>query len=144
MKNVEIEVFKSNDTQKFSKARFIRTVVFIEEQKVDEKEEFDEFEQDCVHYLINLDGKPIGTARWRVINDKIKLERFAILKEYRGKKYGDLLLKNVIEDASMKNKALYLHAQLNAIPFYERRGFQKVGELFVECEIEHYKMILEV
>mgnify|MGYP003634837217 CR=1 FL=1 len=141
MKNVEIEVFKSNDAAKFSKARFIRTVVFIVEQKVAETEEFDEFEQDCVHYLINVDDKSIGTARWRLINDKVKLERFAILEQYRGKKYGDLLLKKVIEDASKENKVLYLHAQLKAIPFYERRGFQKVGDLFVECEIEHYKMV---
>ena len=88
-----------------------------------------------------MDDKSIGTARWRLINDKVKLERFAILEQYRGKKYGDLLLKKVIEDASKENKVLYLHAQLKAIPFYERRGFQKVGDLFVECEIEHYKMV---
>ena len=43
--------------------------------------------------------------------------------------------------ATVENKTMYLHAQLKAIPFYERQGFKKVGDLFVECEIEHYKMI---
>lgn len=142
MKNIEIEVFRSDDSLKFSKARSIRTEVFIEEQNVAEKEEFDEFEKDSFHYLIKLDGKPIGTARWRPIKDQIKLERFAVLKAYRGKKYGDLLLEKVIEDASKENTSLYLHAQLKAIPFYERRGFQKIGDLFWECEIAHYKMVL--
>ncbi|RZL08444.1 MAG: GNAT family N-acetyltransferase, partial [Hymenobacter sp.] len=28
------------------------------------------------------------------------------------------------------------------IPLYERTGFQKVGELFEECAIQHYKMVL--
>jgi predicted GNAT family N-acyltransferase len=37
---------------------------------------------------------------------------------------------------------IYLHAQLPAVAFYARQGFEPVGELFSECDIEHYKMIL--
>lgn len=143
MKNIEIEVFKASDELKFTAARFIRTMVFIVEQKVDESEEFDVFENDCFHYLLKVNGKPLGTARWRILGDKIKLERFAMLEAYRRKKYGDQLLKKVIDDAFKEKKVLYLHAQLKAIPFYERRGFKKVGDLFLECEIKHYKMVLE-
>lgn len=137
---LEIIPFKTNEQEKFTEACRIREIVFVAEQKVDKRDEFDQFEDECNHYLIVLNNKPIGTARWRTTNDKVKLERFAVLKEYRGEKYGEALLKKVIEDASRERKKLYLHAQLKAIPFYERQGFQKVGDLFVECDIEHYKM----
>lgn len=138
---LQIVPFKSSNASLFDQARSIRDVVFVQEQQVDEEDEFDEFEEECEHFLLTLNNKAIGTARWRVFGDKVKLERFAVLKEYRGKKYGDELLKAVIESATVENKTMYLHAQLKAIPFYERQGFKKVGDLFVECEIEHYKMV---
>ena len=141
--SLKIESFKIEDVDKFESVRKIRETVFIIEQQVAEEEEFDEFEEDSTHYLMRFSGKPIGTARWRTIRDKVKLERFAVLKEYRGKQYGDDLLEKVIADASELNKPIYLHAQLKAIPFYARRGFVKVGDLFLECDIEHYKMIFE-
>jgi predicted GNAT family N-acyltransferase len=138
---IRITPFKTSDTALFQQARDIRDVVFIQEQRVDEEDEFDEFEEICQHFLMKWNTTAIGTARWRAIGERVKLERFAVLKEFRGKKYGDQLLQAVINSAAVENKPMYLHAQLNAIPFYERQGFKKVGDLFVECEIEHYKMV---
>jgi predicted GNAT family N-acyltransferase len=138
---LNIKTFKTSDNALFSAARNIRENVFIVEQKVAENEEFDEFEEESNHYLLMLDDQSIGTARWRRVGDKVKLERFAVLKEYRGKAYGDHLLQAVLKDAQKEARPIYLHAQLKAIPFYERRGFKPVGDLFVECEIEHYKMV---
>lgn len=138
---LEVIKFKTEDREKFLEARKVREIVFIQEQKVEERDEFDEFENESNHFLLRLNGKTIGTARWRHSDEKIKLERFAVLKEERGKKYGDVLLDSVIKDAISTRKPMYLHAQLKAIPFYERRGFKKEGKLFVECDIEHYKMV---
>lgn len=138
-----IKTFFTSDTELFEKARAIRQVVFIEEQEVDEADEFDEFESLSKHYLVFDGEKAVGTARWRHIGDKIKLERFAVLKEYRDHGYGDQVLTAVLEEVLPLAKPLYLHAQLRAIPFYERRGFKKVGEMFSECDIDHYKMVIE-
>lgn len=140
---IKVTPFKTDDKLAFEKARKIREIVFIQEQKVEESDEFDEFEKESCHFLLEIKDKPIGTARWRHIGEKIKLERFAVLKEYRGKKYGDSLLKAVLDNVLPFKKPLYLHAQLKAIPFYKRRGFKQVGDLFLECDIEHYKMVLE-
>lgn len=140
--SLEIVPFFFTDQSKFQKARAIRQKVFIEEQKVEERDEFDEFEESSSHYLMSLNNKAIGTARWRQIGSVVKLERFAVLEEYRGKKYGDQLLQRVISDAKKRQLPLYLHAQIKAIPFYARRGFEKVGEMFSECDIDHYKMVL--
>jgi len=138
-----IKTFFTSDKELFAQARSIRKKVFIEEQNVEESDEFDEYEDISKHYLIFEGDKAVGTARWRHIADKIKLERFAVLKEYRGQKVGDQILEAVLEEVLILKKPIYLHAQLKAIPFYERRGFKKVGEMFSECEIDHYKMVIE-
>ena len=36
-----------------------------------------------------------------------------------------------------------MHAQLDVIPFYEKMGFKKEGDLFIEANIRHYKMSLK-
>lgn len=141
---IKIQKISTQDKELAEKVYDIRRKVFVEEQKVDARDEFDEHEEHASHFLLQLNDKAIGTARWRHIGDKIKLERFAILKEYRNAGYGNILLSAVLEDVIPQKKQIYLHAQLKAVPFYERQDFQKQGEKFTECEIEHYKMVLRL
>jgi predicted GNAT family N-acyltransferase len=124
----------------------IRQKVFVEEQKVPLDEEYDEFEKTSLHYLANYNGLPAGVSRWRETENGVKLERFAVLPEFRNKEVGSYILKQVLEDvlSAHKDKTIYLHAQLRAVPFYERHGFQKVGDQFSECDILHYKMIYQL
>ena len=124
------------------KANQIRQSVFVEEQNVDPALEYDEFENVATHYLLSVDHKPVATARWRETSKGIKLERFATLMEYRNKGLGALILHRVLDDVGLKNKRIYLHSQLKAIPFYERQGFVKIGDQFKEAEIEHFEMEL--
>ncbi|WP_200974383.1 GNAT family N-acetyltransferase [Echinicola sp. 20G] len=122
----------------------IRQKVFVEEQEVAPEEEYDEYEKTSTHFFAMLDGKPAGTARWRFTNKGIKLERFAVLKQARGKGVGQALVKAVIDDIAATpeavDKLLYMHAQLDAVPLYAKFGFQKIGDIFSECDILHYKM----
>lgn len=124
----------------------IREKVFVIEQEVDPAEEYDEFEQTSTHFMALLDGVPAGTARWRFTEKGIKLERFAVLKEMRGKGIGQALVRAVLDDIAnqpnVKGKKLYMHAQLDAMPLYAKFGFEQVGDLFEECSILHYKMEL--
>ena len=138
-----IKSFFTSEKELFEEARKIRETVFVIEQEVAEEEEFDAYEDLSKHFLIYHGKKAVGTARWRHIGDKIKLERFAVLKEHRDKGYGDKVLEAVLEEVLPLGKPIYLHAQLKAMPFYKRRGFKKVGEMFSECNIDHYKMVVE-
>jgi len=36
-----------------------------------------------------------------------------------------------------------MHAQVEVLPFYEKLGFKKIGNIFEEANIKHYKMILD-
>ncbi len=118
----------------------VRTDVFIVEQKVDPAMEMDEYDATANHYLALDDDKPVATARWRQIGDKIKLERFAVDAAYRNKGVGGKILAMVLKDVLPLNKYTYLHAQLKAVDFYSRQGFVKEGDIFLECDIEHYNM----
>lgn len=126
-------------------ARNIRITVFVHEQLVPEEEELDEFEVSSRHFLAYVDGKPAGTCRWRYTDKGVKMERFAVSKEYRGKGVGGALLRAAMNDVSAmpesKGKLRYLHSQITAMFLYESVGFKAVGEPFDECNIMHYKMI---
>lgn len=140
-----IKIIKESDLEK---AFSIRKTVFVEEQKVSETDEYDSHEDESHHFLAISGDTPCATARWRFTEKGVKLERFAVLKDFRNKKIGNEILKNVLEDiARMPETSAhtrYLHAQLAAVPFYEKEGFKKVGEMFEECNIQHFKMVLDV
>lgn len=122
----------------------IREAVFVVEQKVAPEEEYDEFEEESTHFLATLDNMPAGTARWRRTGKGIKLERFAVLQSARGRGVGQALVRAVLEDisshADQAGTTLYLHAQLPAVPLYEKFGFKTEGDIFMECDIAHYVM----
>ena len=136
-----IKRFRFNEKLYAKQAFAIRNQVFVIEQHVDPDLEYDEFEDPSQHYLVLMDGLAIGTARWRETDKGIKLERFAILKEFRDKKTGTQLLEEVMKDVIPLQKPIFLHAQLRAIPFYERYGFKCVGPMFIEADIEHFEMV---
>ena len=137
-----ITVKKITNDEELKTAFAIRQRVFVEEQKVDAREEYDEYESISTHFLAYLDGRPVGTARWRFYNGKIKLERFAVLKEARGKNIGTELVNTVKKDLPVSDSEVYLHAQLTAMPLYAKTGFEKTGPMFEEAGIQHFKMIL--
>lgn len=122
----------------------IRREVFVVEQKVAPEEEFDEFEDTSRHFVaLDNEGTAIGSARWRVTSKGCKMERFAVRKDWRRKGVASALVRAVLDDIYAQRGSgqyLYMHAQLDAVPLYEKFGFQKQGDIFSECDILHYLM----
>ncbi|GAB3496730.1 GNAT family N-acetyltransferase [Spirosoma knui] len=141
-----IEVLPISSPEDLDKAFAIRRQVFVDEQKVSAEEEYDEFEVSSQHFLARADGTPCGTARWRRTSNGIKMERFAVLKAYRGQGVGKALVRAVLDDIFGQQpepiESIYLHAQVTAIPLYTSFGFVTVGSMFEEAGIQHYKMVL--
>ena len=98
----------------------IRSLVFVVEQQVSREEEFDVFESSSIHYLGSIKEIPAGTARWRITQNGIKLERFAVLPEYRNMGVAAAILNKVVNDVNPLATRIYLHAQVTAIGFYEK------------------------
>ncbi|MDF3078510.1 MAG: family N-acetyltransferase [Sphingobacteriaceae bacterium] len=141
MANNEIEVKKVVDEAELEKVFEIRRVVFVGEQNCPPELEW-ENEDVSTHFLATVNGKPAGASRWRKTENGYKLERFAVLREYRGIGVGQTLVKTVLADLP-DTGYVYLNAQLDAMGLYGKFGFVKVGEQFEEAGIQHFKMELK-
>lgn len=138
-----IRVKKIETDQELQEAFKIREIVFIDEQECPPEEEFDGLDEESIHFIAYITGEPVGTSRYRTTDKGVKLERFAVLKEHRGKGVGKRLVQTAIVQIAATFEAgtlLYMHAQLDAMPLYARYGFEKVGDKFVEAGIEHFLM----
>jgi len=139
-----IEVRKVANQTELEQIFKIREEVFVKEQEVAPEDEYDEFEKTSTHFLATVDGVACGTARWRQTEKGIKLERFAVLKNYRNSGVGQeilrVLLADIEEDPNVSEQKKYMHAQTIAIPFYKKFGFETIGDEFTECGIKHYLM----
>jgi predicted GNAT family N-acyltransferase len=136
---IKIIDFDISDKEHYRQALAIREQVFIDEQQVERTLEV-ENEAEARYYLLLLDELPIATGRWRKTSHGIKLERFAVLSQYRNKNYGSTLLQHILQQLESRAEELYLHAQLKAIPYYQRQGFRTQGNMFTEANILHYLM----
>jgi predicted GNAT family N-acyltransferase len=134
------QVSKITQNQDLEKAFAIRNTVFVGEQNCPPELER-ENEELSTHFLATIDGIPVGACRWRKTDAGYKLERFAVLKEYRGKGVGQALLSAVLADLPSDAAYIYLNAQLDAIALYAKFGFQTEGPQFEEAGIQHFKMV---
>lgn len=142
LKNLDILLV---DWVKASKeAFFIRKAVFIDEQRVPEELELDADDLQALHVLAKIDGLSVGTARLVAISkDQAQIGRMAVLDQYRGQGIGRQILEKLIQFAQEKGFAeLFLHSQVNAIPFYEKMGFKADGDIYDEAGIPHRNMML--
>lgn len=73
---------------------------------------------------------------------QIQIRGMAVLEAYQKKGIGEQLIKNVIESAIASQKQLiWFNARKNAVPFYEKLGFHKIGTAFeIEGIGTHYIM----
>lgn len=137
------ETTKNIDSQIYLDSLSIRRKVFIEEQHVDPAIEIDEKEAACTHIVgYNDMEQPIVTARLYPLSlHAYKIQRVAVLKEYRGKHYGQEILAKIDDIAQREGiKNLHLGAQNQAISFYEQLGYVIDGEEYEEAGILHHDM----
>ncbi len=120
----------------------IRFNVFVAEQGVEPSLEVDGRDPDCVHAIAYDENLPIGTGR--LLPDG-HIGRMAVLKEYRSTGVGQKILLKLVEAARERGwKKVELSSQIQAVDFYERFGFQRLGETYVEAGIVHLDMRLNL
>lgn len=132
---VIITEFRSHASEIFS----IREIVFEREQGVPTELERDGLDPDCIHVLaFDENERAIGTGR---LQSNGKIGRMAVLKDWRRKGVGGSLLSALLKAATDRPlETLYLYAQIDARPFYEKFGFNAVGREFMEAGITHIEM----
>lgn len=120
----------------------IRVTVFVQEQNVPEEIECDQFEKESTHLIGKFNDKAVATLRFRQTSKGIKIERVAVIKEYRRLKIGEKIMDFAENIANKKypNQQIYLHSQRSAVAFYQRAGYKIEGEMFIQAGIEHFLM----
>ncbi|WP_379153315.1 GNAT family N-acetyltransferase [Paenibacillus sp. sgz5001063] len=124
----------------------IRKKVFVEEQKVPMEEEVDEYDVvgDNAHHMLLVDeGIPVATGRLIYYKSgAAKMQRIAVLKAYRSKGYGRILLLALEELArEVGLETSILDAQCHAEDFYMKLGYKVISpEPFYDAGILHVRM----
>ena len=119
----------------------LRRVVFIEEQGVPEELEWDGLDEGAIHLLAeDPEGRAIATARMLADGH---IGRVAVLKPWRGLGVGKALIYYLLEQARDHGfPQVFLDAQIEAIDFYRRLGFEAEGKEFMDAGIPHRHMFL--
>ncbi len=121
-------------------AQHIRELVFVLEQDIAPEDEWDDQDPISTHFVVYDADQPIATARL-LSNDHVG--RVAVLKEYRSKGIGKLVMQEIIALAKQQQrKELILSSQVHATQFYSGLGFAVQGESYLDCGIPHVDMVM--
>nr|WP_284431813.1 GNAT family N-acetyltransferase [Rugosibacter aromaticivorans] len=121
-------------------AKPLREAVFVVEQGVPLALEWDEFDAASRHVVAcDSAGAVIGTGR--LLPDG-HIGRLAVRADWRGKDVGRAMMERLLEEAVQQEQQqmLLLHAQTQAVGFYEKLGFAAEGAEFMEAGIPHRRM----
>ena len=121
----------------------VRRRVFIEEQAVPEAMEWEARDAQCDWFIAqDAAGAIVGIAR---LTPDERIGRMAALPAWRRRGVGAALLRAALAKARQRGlRRVGLHAQVQAMPFYARFGFQARGPVFDEAGIPHREMILDL
>ena len=135
-----------NTEQEKKDAYHIRMIVFVEEQKVPAEEEIDENDKTAIHFIgYETEGTPAAASRLRFVDGHGKLERICVLKEYRGRHFGQQMINAMEETIISKGyKKSKLSAQTHAEDFYRKLGYQTVSGEYMDAGIPHVTMIKDL
>ena len=145
-----IAVERVTTPEQLAEAFAVRMAVFVVEQQVPEELELDDADHapTTTHVLARRigTGEVVGTAR--LLTDpahpgEVHVGRVAVLAAARGTGAGALLMR-AVEDIALAEHAgpdgtvtSLLSAQVRAISFYERVGYEVHGPVYLDAGIDH-------
>lgn len=131
--------FKS-DLQKKSillREEILRKPLGLEFSEDELEEEYNQF-----HLAAISENKIISILLLQVVDpQRIKMRQVAVQQNLQGKGIGKSLVLFAEKFALEKGfSKMGLHARMEAVPFYEKLGYETFGEQFMEVNIPHYFM----
>ncbi|MCO5231512.1 MAG: GNAT family N-acetyltransferase [Chitinophagales bacterium] len=110
-------------------------LVFTPEQLEEEKNQ--------VHFVAVEEGEVVGVVVLKEIDDKtVKMRQLAVKEKDRGQGIGSELIA-FFEEYALEHgyTQIELHARERAVRFYTQLDYERVGDVFKEVTLNHYKMI---
>ena len=102
-----------------------------------------EEEKDHIHIIgKSLEDNVIAYLQFKIIDEKLaKMQQVVVLPKYQSIGVGKSLVN--FSEKFISNIGIYsilLHAREPVVGFYEKLGYEKFGEKFLEVTIPHHKM----
>jgi ribosomal protein S18 acetylase RimI-like enzyme len=104
-------------------------------------------ECDSFHLACRLDGNLVGCVVLKppLDNRHVRLRQMAVAKEYQRMGVGTRLIAHAEAFLGRRGyRQIVLHARETAMAFYERLGYRKEGDRFIEVTIPHFAMRKEL
>jgi len=125
-------------------ASFVRNTVFCIEQQISKEIERDGNDAEGMHVVLYENGSPVTAARIIKTDNQYRIGRVATIKEYRGRGYGTIVVKTLIDWAFTNGiNEVFIHSQKHAEEFYKALGFKSFGGFFEEAGIKHINMVIK-
>lgn len=126
-------------------AKQLRIKVFMEEQGF--QEEFDDADIGAVHIVIFENGTAAATCRFFYSAEKESyiIGRVAVYKEFRRNHYGAALMELAEKEILKRGvRKVSLSAQCRVADFYEKLGYKKQGDVYLNEYCPHIAMTKEL
>jgi N-acetylglutamate synthase-like GNAT family acetyltransferase len=110
---------------------------------------FDDLDANAVHVVIYIDIPEtenkliVAAGRMTYDGENCIIDNISVRKEYRGKRYGDLTVRMLLNKAFQSGiKIITLKTEVQNCEFFKKIGFQYEGKVFEESKISFCKMII--
>lgn len=128
-------------TQDLAPVMAVRMAVFVKEQGFSAENERDALDEISKHVLIRVHEAPAATGRLYWQDGAFHIGRICVLGRYRGQGLGDLLMRMMLFKARAHGaRRVVLGAQVSAMAFYARFGFEPFGLPYDEEGVPHQMM----
>ncbi len=146
--NIEVKRFDELNTTELYEILRARAEVFIVEQDC-VYQDLDNKDLGAYHVTVREDGKIVAYLRVLdrgVSYDTASVGRVITTEQGRGRGIGLILLKEGLKVAKKYFSAdrITISAQCQARGFYEKAGFIAVSEPYLEDNIPHVRMVLDL
>ena len=123
----------------------LRQRVFIQEQQ-SIYDDIDGNDQQAFHLLLEQENELGGYARFRTGDDdgKVLIERVVLAPVCRGSGAGKEIMQAILSFCAQQFPlaSIQLSAQVDVLAFYQKLGFEAIGEPYDDGGIMHKTMIL--
>lgn len=147
--NIKAYQFQELSTVKLYALLRLRSEIFVLEQDC-AYQDIDMIDRDCIH--INGEEEEKLLAYARIIpppfaeSGNTEIGRLVVAREYRHKGYATSLMQYTTEQCRKRfpHSPIYIKAQNYLEKFYRNLGFVSTGDYFLEDNIPHQAMILDI
>lgn len=121
----------------------IRKAIFVHELGFELADEFDDSdEKDFLHCCLYKNKALVAYARVKINEKLARIGRVLVLKGKRHQGFGKQIMFWAETEALRHNRTdIEIHALEQAVGFYEKLGYKKVDNWFIEDGRQHIKMI---